>query len=105
MFFRYWLFYFEVQAGLLRRHSYAPSEQDRWVDYAVPHPQYEKTTLKHDIALMKLSAPLRYNRYVRPICLPTHKTAGKNYFDGPKPGTRCTVIGWGATAEHAPDRK
>lgn len=80
-------------------------EQTRWVKQAVPHPNYDKNSLRNDIALMKLSAPVRYNRYVRPICLPSEATAGSDYFNAPFPGTICTVVGWGATAEHAADRK
>lgn len=79
--------------------------QTRWVTMAIAHPQYNKTSLQNDISLMKLSAPVRYNRYVRPICLPAETTAGSDFYNAPYPGTRCTVVGWGATREHAPDRK
>lgn len=54
---------------------------------------------------MKLSAPLRYNRYVRPLCLPSPKTAGSDYLYGAKPETLCTVLDWGATEEHTAYRK
>lgn len=102
---KFWLYYYEIQAGLLRRFSFAPQTQTRFITHAIPHPNYNKTTLQHDISLLKLSAPLRYNRYVRPICLPSEATAGTDYFNVPYPGTECTVVGWGATSEHSADRK
>ncbi|XP_050314340.1 serine protease nudel isoform X2 [Anthonomus grandis grandis] len=100
---KYWQFYYEIQAGTLRRFSYSPMDQRRWVKLVVPHKAYSKNNLRNDIALMKLSAPIRYNRYVRPICLPSEATAGQNYLNGPMAGTVCTTVGWGATIEHGSD--
>lgn len=102
---KYWMYYYEIQAGVLRRFSFAPQTQRRWVTHAIPHPDYNKSTLQNDISLLKLSSPFRYNRYVRPICLPSESTAGSDYSNAPYPGTKCTVVGWGATAEHSPDRE
>lgn len=42
----------------------------------------------HDIALLKLMWPLKYNKYVWPICLP-----GLDF--EVKDGALCTVSGWG----------
>lgn len=42
----------------------------------------------HDIALLKLMWPLKYNKYVWPICLP-----GLDF--EVKDGALCTVTGWG----------
>ncbi|KAK9881867.1 hypothetical protein WA026_018066 [Henosepilachna vigintioctopunctata] len=100
---KYWLFYYEVQAGILRRFSYSPMEQSRWVVAAIAHEEYNKSNLKNDIALLKLSSPVRYNRYVRPICLPSEATAGQDFLRGPSPGTICTTVGWGAIMEHGTD--
>lgn len=102
---RFWVFYYEIQTGILRRFSYSPMEQTRWAAAAIPHEDYNKKTLKNDIALMKLSKPVRFNRYVRPICLPSETTAGEDYLQGPKPNTVCITVGWGATVEHGADRK
>lgn len=105
-FYRYWQYYFEVEAGILRRFSYSPMQQNRFVSHVICHAGYDRANLKNDIAIMRLSAPLRYNRYVRPICLPSEFTAGRNFHRGPPPGTICTAVGWGATVEHgAADRK
>ncbi|CAG9823853.1 unnamed protein product [Phaedon cochleariae] len=100
---KYWLYYYEIQAGMLRRFSYAPMEQHRWAAVIIANENYDKSTLENDIALMKLSSPVRFNRYVRPICLPSEATAGRNFMEGPSPGTICTTVGWGATIEHGSD--
>ncbi|XP_049572262.1 probable threonine protease PRSS50 isoform X3 [Orcinus orca] len=42
----------------------------------------------NDIALLKLERPLKYNKYVWPICLPGLDSALKDH-------TLCTVTGWG----------
>uniref|UniRef100_A0A6P7FDM3 Serine protease nudel-like n=1 Tax=Diabrotica virgifera virgifera TaxID=50390 RepID=A0A6P7FDM3_DIAVI len=100
---RYWQFYFEIQAGTLRRFSFAPMEQHRWAAIVISNEKYDRGTLKNDIALMKMSAPVRFNRYVRPLCLPSELTAGRDFTSGPAPGTICTTVGWGATIEHGAD--
>lgn len=80
-------------------------EQRRWASFILFHENYDKKTLKNDIGLMKLSSPIRFNRYVRPICLPSEATAGRDFIQGPPEGTICTTVGWGATIEHGSDRK
>lgn len=89
---------------MLRRFSYAPMEQNRFASVVIPHETYSKRTLKNDIALIKLSKPVRFNRYVRPICLPSEMTAGDDFLQGPKANTICVTVGWGATVEHGADR-
>ncbi|XP_076268925.1 serine protease nudel isoform X2 [Rhynchophorus ferrugineus] len=100
---RFWKYYYEIQAGCLRRFSYSPMDQRRWASQVISHELYSKSNLRNDIALMKLSAPVRYNRFVRPLCLPSEATAGKDYLKGPHAGTICTTVGWGATMEHGAD--
>lgn len=56
--------------------------------------------MRNDLALLKLSDKLHYNRWLRPICLP-----GSSRLRAPIPGTQCTAVGWGATQEHGSDRK
>ncbi|VEN60340.1 unnamed protein product [Callosobruchus maculatus] len=100
---RYWQYYYEISAGALRRFSYSPMEQTRWAAVAIPHEDYDRATLSNDIALMKLSSPVRFNRYVRPICLPSDATAGDGFINAPPAGEICTTVGWGATVEHGID--
>lgn len=102
---RYWQYYYEIQAGILRRFSYSPMEQRRWAVEIVAHENYDSNNLKNDIALMRLNSPIRYNKYVRPICLPSETTAGRDFLLGPPPNTICSIVGWGATLEHGTDRK
>uniref|UniRef100_A0A1B6DXW5 Peptidase S1 domain-containing protein n=1 Tax=Clastoptera arizonana TaxID=38151 RepID=A0A1B6DXW5_9HEMI len=95
---RYWEKYYEIQAGMLRRFSFSPQEQTRSVSHILLHSMYNKTKMQNDLALLKLSDKLKFNRWVRPICLPAAEPPW-----GPLPGTICTAVGWGATVEHGPD--
>lgn len=65
-------------------------EQIISVDKIIIHPDYDAYTLDYDVALIKLKNPIKFNRNVRPVCLP------KSDFD---PGTICYITGWGLTAE------
>jgi len=56
------------------------------------HPLYNKKTLDYDIAILKLSKPVKYTKYIRPACVPSSGfkiDSGKEAF----------VSGWGRTAE------
>ena len=55
----------------------------------VIHPQYDKNGLKNDIALIELPAPVVFDGYKQPICLPTPNmvTQGKALY----------AAGWGNT--------
>lgn len=92
--------YYEIQAGVLRRYSFAPMEQTRTVVNIIIHEKYVQSVMQNDLALLHLGEPLQYNRWVRPVCLPFNLPA-----TFPLPGTLCTAVGWGATVEHGPDRK
>lgn len=49
-----------------------------------------------DVSLMRLETPLLFNRWVRPICLPSAERVTSqhdpNWMQGPPPGTMCTVV-------------
>lgn len=98
--------YYEVRAGILRRSSYSPTAQISKVSHVIRHENYERSTMKNDIALMRLKHHLSFNRWVRPICLPskTRMSASENWKLGPAAGTFCSVLGWGAIREKGPDR-
>lgn len=99
--------FYEVRTGLLRRLSYSPAVQISIVSHVIRHSKYDRSTMKNDIALMRLKTPLSFNRWVRPICLPSKDKMGdgKNWMWGPDPGTICTTLGWGAVRERGPDCK
>ncbi|KAL0275641.1 UNVERIFIED_CONTAM: hypothetical protein PYX00_003439 [Menopon gallinae] len=89
--------YYEIRSGMLRRFSYSPMEQIRAVSDVVVHEKYNRTIMSNDVALLRLSRPLNFNRWVRPTCLPSF---GEEGLWGPIPGTTCIATGWGAIKEH-----
>uniref|UniRef100_A0A182RTY0 Peptidase S1 domain-containing protein n=1 Tax=Anopheles funestus TaxID=62324 RepID=A0A182RTY0_ANOFN len=99
--------FFEVRSGMLRKRSFAPQVQITRVTHMIIHHAYSSALMANDIALMRVEHPFHYNRWVRPICLPErHRTTDdRDWMWGPKPGTVCTAIGWGALRERggAPD--
>jgi hypothetical protein len=99
--------YYEVRAGILRRSSYSPSAQIIKVSEVVRHESYEQSTMKNDIALMRMRNRFSFNRWVRPICMPAEGRSGNenNWIFAPAAGTICSAIGWGAIREKGPDRE
>ncbi|NXY15446.1 GRAA protein, partial [Atrichornis clamosus] len=59
----------------------------------IPHPCYDPSTKENDIMLLQLHKRAKLNKAVKLIPLPTSD-------DDPKPGTICTVTGWGKTDNH-----
>ncbi|XP_018795641.1 PREDICTED: trypsin-1 [Bactrocera latifrons] len=60
----------------------------------IPHPKYECTNVKHDIALLQLDAPLQFTDGVKPICVSVENPliAYENQL--------AIVSGWGWTNEN-----
>ncbi|XP_045058486.2 transmembrane protease serine 9 isoform X1 [Desmodus rotundus] len=58
----------------------------------VLHPQYNPSILDFDVALLELSWPLVFNKYVQPVCLPL---AIQKF----PVGRKCMISGWGNTQE------
>ncbi|XP_019375093.1 PREDICTED: ovochymase-2 isoform X1 [Gavialis gangeticus] len=80
-----------VVAGL---HDITEQEhsQKRSVKQYIMHPNFNKTTMDSDIALLQLTEPLKFNHYVRPVCLPEEE-------EEVQPSQVCTITGWGAYDE------
>lgn len=56
----------------------------------ISHPEYIPTMTYHDIALIRLSKPVNFTRYIRPACLYT------SIEDNPDEA-HLTATGWGVT--------
>ncbi|XP_027953208.1 testisin-like, partial [Eumetopias jubatus] len=78
--------------------SSRPSSWKLWTFYhryrvkdIIIYPQFSGTSLK-DIALLKLSSSVTYNKYIQPICVLTSSSEFQNR-------TNCWVTGWGDIQE------
>ncbi|XP_019745320.1 chymotrypsin-like protease CTRL-1, partial [Hippocampus comes] len=72
------------------RHSQTgsnPNEQIRSVSLNISHPDFNPITFDNDVALGKLSPPVTFNDFIRPICL---AASGSTFFDG----TQSWFTGW-----------
>ncbi|XP_064476878.1 transmembrane protease serine 9-like isoform X2 [Ornithodoros turicata] len=76
-----------------------PAEQLRYVEDVFVHPGYQmelfsdslKNRKDHDVALLRLNAPLTLNKHVQPVCV--------EEIPDLKAGTRCYITGWGKTKD------
>ncbi|KAL1444068.1 hypothetical protein MTO96_030058 [Rhipicephalus appendiculatus] len=57
----------------------------------IRHPRFSMTTTANDIALVKLTEPLRFDKFVRPICLPMRRLQLVN--------KKAFASGWGKITE------
>ena len=80
-----------IIAGELNILQISGFEQSRKVQSYVIHPSYNSGSFQHDICLLTLDSPLRFNPFVNRIPLDTQ---------GPVPGTKCQVSGWGDQKDH-----
>ncbi|XP_041672047.1 transmembrane protease serine 9-like [Cheilinus undulatus] len=69
-----------------------PNEVTKDVAAIVLHPNYDSATSDNDIALLRLSTPVQFTDYIRPVCL----AASGSQFNN---GTDSWVTGWGAVQE------
>nr|XP_039260115.1 serine protease 30-like isoform X1 [Styela clava] len=79
-------------------------EVDFDIQRIVRHPEFLVSSFNNDIAILKLSEPVVFTRYIRPVCLvpsgfPTDSTTPIDFEGKPSSlsGTLCTVLGWGQT--------
>ncbi|KAI5131925.1 prostasin isoform X2 [Manis pentadactyla] len=82
---------YEVKLGAHQLDSYTPEAEVRTVAQVISHPSYHQEGSQGDIALLRLSNPVTFSRYIRPICLPAANASFPN-------GLQCTVTGWGHVA-------
>lgn len=82
----------EVFLGRQTQNGSNPNEVSRMVNETRCHPDYNSFTSDNDICLLKLSAPVDFTDYIRPICLASHNSTFYN-------GTSSWVTGWGALVQ------
>ena len=68
------LYYLSHLHSLLLINIFAVSPQVIGIEKIIKHPQYSRSPLKNDIALIKLTRPARLNSRVQTICLPTRNS-------------------------------
>ncbi|XP_050070106.1 serine protease easter-like [Anopheles maculipalpis] len=71
--------------------------QDIAIEKVIVHPSYTvtRTSVKNDIALLRLASIAQFNDFVQPICLPLMPAERSISYDG----KRFVVAGWGQTEE------
>ncbi|XP_026822722.1 transmembrane protease serine 9-like [Rhopalosiphum maidis] len=67
---------------------------ERKIKRVVRHKGFDQRTLYNDIALLTLDKPVKFDKQVHPICLPTSRSMYA--------GHTATVIGWGSLKESGP---
>jgi len=77
---------YTVRAGEHNRNSNERSEQTISVEKVVKHGSYNPRTMNNDIAMFKLSKPVKFGKYVQSACLPSGPASGE-----------CYITGWGKT--------
>lgn len=70
----------------------------RWVSKVIKHPDYDPGTHKNDLALLRLSSPVNFTDYIRPVCL----AAKRSFFVD---GLSCWVTGWGAPQTNGEEKR
>ena len=78
----FWIFLFRV--GDNNRGHLDPEEKTYSVKKIIAHPNFKFYSMISDVALIELPAPVLFNNYVKPVCLPS--TAGKV-------GEQCVISG------------
>ncbi|XP_037135015.1 transmembrane protease serine 9-like isoform X2 [Syngnathus acus] len=71
------------------------NQVSRTVDTIFLHPYFNALSLENDIALLRLSSPITFTDYIRPVCLASHNSVFNN-------GTDSWVTGWGEGEEGVP---
>uniref|UniRef100_A0A3P9C6P5 Testisin-like n=1 Tax=Maylandia zebra TaxID=106582 RepID=A0A3P9C6P5_9CICH len=81
-----------VSLGLQSLQGANPNKVSRNVVKIILHPNYDSKTYDNDITLLRLSSPVRFTDYIRPVCLAASGSVFNN-------GTDSWVTGWGAVKE------
>lgn len=90
-----------VRLGEYDRRWMENTEQQIAVDQVISHKNYSKVDSNNDIALLHLTKPASFNKFVLPICLPSKELAEKELMVD---GREMVVTGWGNQDETAMNR-
>ena len=82
----------EISLGRENLQGTNPNEVSRTVAEIILHPNYDSSSSDNDIALLRLSSPVKFTDYIRPVCLAASDSVFNN-------GTDSWVTGWGAVQE------
>jgi len=89
----------------IRTSNEGAQHEDIDIQRVILHPEYNSTTLKNDIALVKLSRPVTYRFGVGPACLPDQDDKFvPNSPSDPLANleSKPFIIGWGSTGSNEP---
>ncbi|XP_063078038.1 polyserase-2-like isoform X2 [Engraulis encrasicolus] len=81
-----------ISLGRQSLHGSNPHEVTRTVAEVILHPGYDPSSNDNDMALLRLSNPVTFNNYIRPVCL---AASGSIFHQG----SDNWVTGWGAISE------
>lgn len=82
----------KVSLGRQNLQGENPDEVSLTLAKIILHPNYDSGTLNNDIALLRLSSPVQFTDYIRPVCL----AGGSSVFNS---GTDSWVTGFGTVDE------
>lgn len=77
-----------VYLGRQMKQSSSSHEVNRTIVHIISHPSYNSYNGNNDISLLKLSSPVNFTNYIRPICLADSNSTFYN-------GTMGWLTGWG----------
>uniref|UniRef100_A0A2K5I747 Kallikrein B1 n=1 Tax=Colobus angolensis palliatus TaxID=336983 RepID=A0A2K5I747_COLAP len=81
-----------IYSGILNLSDITKETPFSQIKEIIIHQNYRISEGNHDIALIKLQAPLNYTEFQKPICLPSKGDTNTIY-------TNCWVTGWGFSKE------
>lgn len=82
----------EALVGTIYRDDRRATGVRRKVKRIIVHPSFNPALLDFDVALLELTSPVAFSRYIQPLCLPS----SAHVF---RVGKRCAITGWGSLSE------